>query len=266
VNLGESMNRVSNQATKIETLGGKYQATEELTRRIHNIMIGSYEKGKSGENYLRSTMNALMKIGLVRANTPVKGKVVEYCVVFNDGRLLAIDSKGIATAQLETLFDETTPEAERGKIREQIRGKMKAKVQEVCQYVDPQTTLPCAIMAVPDSIVDLTSEIIPDAVKRNVMIVGYSAVAQLIVYFVKIHGFYSIKEDIAQLKDRLIAIQNEVSKLDQKFFENRFNRPLSMLTSSIQTMREVIGTVASHSSLEQGEAGDRSGLQEPERS
>jgi hypothetical protein len=56
---------IGQQAIKIETLGKKYEETEALTRRMYNIMIGSYEKGKSGENTLRNMMNELMKIGLV---------------------------------------------------------------------------------------------------------------------------------------------------------------------------------------------------------
>ena len=76
-------------------------------------MIGSYEKGKSGENTLRNMMNELMKIGLVRQNVNVGTKVVEYGVVFNDGKILAIDSKVVATQDIETLLDEKTPEQDR---------------------------------------------------------------------------------------------------------------------------------------------------------
>ena len=48
------------------------------TRRIHNIMIGSYEKGRSGENYLLNMMGELMKIGL-RARE--KGE--KWCLIFS---------------------------------------------------------------------------------------------------------------------------------------------------------------------------------------
>ena len=61
----KSIGNISTQATKIETLGKKYEETEALTRRMYNIMIGSYEKGKSGENYLRNMMNELMKMSLL---------------------------------------------------------------------------------------------------------------------------------------------------------------------------------------------------------
>lgn len=243
-NLSQSITNISTQAMKIETLGKKYEETEALTRRMYNIMIGSYEKGKSGENYLRNMMNELMKIGMVRQNVPIGSKMVEYCVVFDDGKLLAIDSKVVATRDVEALFDEKTPEKDRDVLRKKIRNALGKKVEEVCKYIDPQTTLPCAVMAIPDSLVDLSSEIVPDAVRKNVMVAGYSAVPQLIVYFIRIHGFYAIEEDVAELKDRLMTIQQEISKLDDKFFANRFERPMRMLTNATLTVRQIITSVS----------------------
>ena len=252
--MNQSITNISTQAMKIESIGKKYEETEALTRRIYNIMIGSYEKGRTGENYLRNTMNELMKIGLVRENVPIGSKVVEYCVVFNDGKLLAIDSKVVATRELEVLFDENTSDEDRVKLRESIRNGLKRKIEEVCEYIDPKLTLPCAVMAVPDSIVDLSSEIVPEAVRRNVLVVGYSAVPQLIVYFVRIHGFYSIQMDLAELKDRLMAIQREISKLDDRFFANRFEKPMRTLTNAVLRIREVIGGINNLLSLEYREA------------
>ncbi len=234
---------IGQQAMKIETLGKKYEETEALTRRMYNIMIGSYEKGKSGENTLRNMMNELMKIGLVRQNVPVGTKIVEYGVVFNDGKILAIDSKVVATQDIETLLDENTPEPDREALRKKIRTSVANKMADVCKYIDPTSTLPCAVMAIPDSVVSLTNDVIPEAVNKNVMIAGYSAVPQLIVYFVRIHGFYSIKEDVAELKERLLTIQQATSKLDDKFFSNRFDKPIGMLTKATNEMRQTVGKI-----------------------
>ena len=248
--INQSIGTINAQATKIETLGKKYEETEALTRRMYSIMIGSYEKGKSGENYLRNMMNELMKIGLVRENVPIGSKVVEYCVVFNDGKFLAIDSKVVATRDVETLFDEKTSDKDRDTCRKKIVTGLRNKVNDVCQYIDPQNTLPCAVMAIPDSLVDLSSEIVPEAVKKNVMVTGYSAVPQLIVYFIRIHGFYAIEEDVAELKDRLMAIQQEISKLDDKFFASRFEKPMTMLTNATLKVRQVITSIGGVLSLE----------------
>ena len=234
---------IGQQAVKIETLGKKYEETEALTRRMYNIMIGSYEKGKSGENTLRSMMNELMKIGLVRQNVPVGTKVVEYGVVFSDGKILAIDSKVVATQDIENLLDEKTSEQDREALRKKIKTSVANKMAEVCKYIDPTSTLPCAVMAIPDSVVALTNEVVPEAVAKNVMIAGYSAVPQLIVYFIRIHGFYSIKEDVAELKERLLTIQQATGRLDDKFFANRFDKPIGMLTKATGEMRQTIGKI-----------------------
>ena len=234
---------IGQQAMKIETLGKKYEETEALTRRMYNIMIGSYEKGKSGENTLRSMMNELMKIGLVRQNVPIGRNVVEYGVVFNDGKILAIDSKVVATQDIEELLDEKTSEQDREALRKKIKTSVANKMNEVCKYIDPENTLPCAVMAIPDSVVSLTNEIIPEAVSKNIMIAGYSAVPQLIVYFIRIHGFYSIKEDVAELKERLLTIQQATSKLDDRFFANRFDKPIGMLSKATIEMRQTVGKI-----------------------
>jgi hypothetical protein len=234
---------IGQQAMKIETLGNKYQETEALTRRMYNIMIGSYEKGKSGENTLRSMMNELMKIGLVRQNVPIGRNIVEYGVVFKDGKILAIDSKVIATQDIENLLDEKTSESDREALRKKIKTSVTGKMNEVCKYIDPTSTLPCALMAIPDSVVSLTNEIIPEAVAKNIMIAGYSAVPQLIVYFIRIHGFYSIKEDVAELNERLSTIQQATAKLDDKFFANRFEKPIGMLSKATLEMRQTVGKI-----------------------
>jgi DNA anti-recombination protein RmuC len=188
-------------------------------------------------------MNELMKIGLVRQNIPICTNIVEYAVVFNDGKLLPIDSKVVATNDVETLLDEKTTEEGREVLRKKIKGALANKVNEVCKYIDPKSTLPCAVMAIPDSVVSLTSDIVPEAVRKNIMIAGYSAVPQLIVYYIRIHGFYSIKEDVAEMKERLESIHQEVGKLDDRFFSNRFERPMGTLNKSILEVRQVVARI-----------------------
>lgn len=241
--INTSVGNIKAQAMKIEMIGQKYEETEKLTRNMYNIMIGSYEKGKSGENYLRNMMNELMKIGLVRENIPIGSNVVEYGVVFSDGKILAIDSKVVATKDMEALLDDKISEQDRDVLRKRVKSAIASKVTEVCKYIDPKSTLPCAVMAIPDSVINLTTEIVPEAVRRNVMIAGYSAVPQLIVYFVRIHGFYSIEEDVAELKERLVTVHQEITKIDDRFFSNRFDRPMNTITKALQELRQTISRI-----------------------
>ena len=248
--MGQSVTNISTQAMKIEMIGKKYEETEALTRRIHSHMIGSYEKGRTGETILKNMMNELMKIGFVKQGVPIGSRVVEYCVTFSDGKLLPIDSKVIATKEVEIFFDEEASDKDREASGKKIRNGLKKRLEDVYTYIDPTITLPYAIMAVPDSIMPLSADIVPEAVSKNVMVVGYSAVPQLIVYFIRIHGFYSIKEDVAELKDRLMAIQNQASQLDDKFFANRFERPMTTLTNAVLRTRQVVGGITNLLRLE----------------
>lgn len=249
--MNQSITNISTQAQKMIEIGTKYETTEQLTRRMHNIMIGSYEKGRTGENYLRNMMNELMKIGIVKQNARIGGKVVEYAVNFQDGKFLAIDSKVVATPDIEILFNEESTENERKQAQTKIRNGLKRKIDDLCKYIDPQITLPCAIMAVPDSIVSLSSDVVPEAVQKSVMIVGYSAVPQLVFYFVRIHGFYYIEEDIEAMKERMYAIQKELTGLDEKFFSNRFDKPLTTITNAVNHTQSIVKGVNTIMRIEQ---------------
>ncbi len=66
----------------------------------------------------------------------------------------------------------------------------------------------------------------------------------MIVYFVRIHGFYEIEEDVAVLKDRLMSIQQKISQLVDNFFANRFDRPMKMLNNATLQVRQVLTNVS----------------------
>ena len=98
-------------------------------------------------------------------------------------------------------------------------------------------------MCVPDSVVEIVSEVIPEAVQRKVILLGYAAVPQLIGYFVQIHGFYAIQEDVAELRDKISKAEQEVSRLDDRFFANRFEKPLGTVNSAVSIMKEVASRI-----------------------
>jgi DNA anti-recombination protein RmuC len=238
-NLGSGITAISVQAEKIATLGLRYEEAERLTKDIHAILVGSYSKGRAGEEALRRSMNELMKMGYVRAKLPIGGGVVEYAIVFKDGTVVPIDSKIVSTDEITGLFDEKVSAEERAKLADRVRRKVREKIPEVQKYIDPPNTLPLAIMCVPDSVIEIVGEVIPEAMERKVILLGYSAVPQLIGYFVQIHGFYAIEEDVAELRDRISRAQQEVSRLDDRFFANRFEKPLGTVNGAISLMKEV---------------------------
>jgi DNA anti-recombination protein RmuC len=241
--LGSEIGKISVQAEKIATLGQRYEEAERLTKDIHSILIGSYSKGKAGEEALRRSMGELMKMGYVKARQPIGGGVVEYAISFKDGTLVAIDSKVVSTEEITGLFDDSLSADDRSKLADKIRRKVREKIPEVQKYIDPPRTLPLAIMCVPDSVVEIVSEVIPEAVQRKVILLGYAAVPQLVGYFVQIHGFYAIQEDVAELRDRISKAEQEVSRLDERFFANRFEKPLGTVNGAVSILKEVASRI-----------------------
>lgn len=148
-----------------------------------------------------------------------------------------------ATQQVGDLVDEEIAAEDRARVADKIRKKVRDKIPEVQKYIDPPRTLPFAIMCVPDSIMDLVNEVIPDAVQKNVILLGYSAVPQLVGYFVRIHGFYAIQEDVEELRDGIAKAKQEASRLDETFFANRFEKPLGTMNKALSVMKETASRI-----------------------
>ena len=241
--VGSKVTDISVQAEKIATLGLKYEEAQKLTKDIHSILVGSYTKGKAGEEALRSSLSELSKMGYVKTKQPIHGGVVEYAVSFRDGTLIAIDSKVVSTDEVSDLVDEGIAAEDRAKIADKIRKRVRDKIPEVQKYIDPPLTLPFAIMCVPDSIMDLVNEVIPEAMQKSIILLGYSAVPQLIGYFVRIHGYYAIQEDVEELRDRIAKAQQEASRLDETFFANRFEKPLGTMSKALSALKEAASRI-----------------------
>ena len=241
--VGSQITQISVQAEKIATLSLKYEEAQKLTKDIHSILVGSYTKGKAGEEALRSSLSELAKIGYVKTKQPIHGGIVEYAISFKDGTLVAIDSKVVSTDEVGDLVDEGIAAEDRAKLADKIRKKVRDKIPEVQKYIDPPRTLPFAIMCVPDSIMDLVNEVIPEAVQKNIILLGYSAVPQLVGYFVRIHGFYAIQEDVEELRNRISKAHQEASRLDETFFANRFEKPLGTMNKALSAMKEAASRI-----------------------
>jgi len=231
---------IGSEIEKIKGLSEKFAETEKITKSIHHMLIGSYSKGKTGENILKTVMADLMKMGIIKINQPFGTKTVEYCLTFKNGKILPIDSKVIATTDIEKYYSEETTIEEKEKIKNKIKEELKRKINEVSKYIDPEKTLPCAIMAIPDAAMELTLDIIPEAIQRNIIIVGYSSLPQLLTYFIQIHNYYSIEEDIEEIQRKLTTMKTELSKYDEKFFQNRIEKPLKIIINAVEEIKRTI--------------------------
>ena len=255
VGLGSEIKAVSLQAEKIASYGERYVEAEKLTKDIHSVLIGgSYSKGKAGEEALRRSMIHLVKTGQVKTGQPLGGGVVEYAIVFRDGKMLAVDSKVVSTDEVNALSDEGMSGEDRAKAINKIKTSVRQKIPEVQKYIEPPRTLPMSVLALPDSIMDVVSDLIPEAMERNVILLGYSAVPQLIGYFVRIHESYTVEQDVATLKEKISIVQQELSTLDDKFFRNHIQKPLGTIDGAFDRLRSVVISMKNTLAFDAGEA------------
>jgi HD superfamily phosphohydrolase len=77
-----------------------------------------------------------------------------------------------------------------------------------------------------------------------------------IIHDAKLHEILKLNrplirlEDVAELKDRMMKIKQETSKLDDHFFANRFDKPITMLNNAQLKVRQIIVNINSVLSLE----------------
>lgn len=242
-NLQQETSNIKQQAQIIADIGAKYKDTENLTRRIHSIMIGSYSKGRTGEQVLKSMLGELMRAGIVRQNVYIKTNVVEYGVALLDGKILPLDSKMVGTADLERLHDEATSEEERNEIAKGLIKDIRKKIPEVAAYIQPGMTVPYALMAIPDSLVEYAPEIIGEASSMNVIITGYSSVPSFIEYIYRFYSAYQVPKDVETITVALSKVETSLNSFNNSFFANRIERPMNTLNKAIYELKAGVTSV-----------------------
>src|SRR5262249_57671047 len=79
------------------------------------------------------------------------GKGVEFGLQLPGGKLLPIDSKWTSSAALEELALPDLSSPRRTQVTAAVEREVERRVKEVSQYIDPATTAPFALAAVPDA-------------------------------------------------------------------------------------------------------------------
>lgn len=95
-------------------------------------------------------------------------------------------------------------------------------------------------MAVPDGVMENVDDIVPEVQERNVILLGYSAVPQLIGYFMRIHAFYTTRENIQTLQEKISWTHQELAKLDEPFFRRHFGTSLKNMEDGVQTIKGIV--------------------------
>jgi DNA anti-recombination protein RmuC len=196
-------------------------------------------------------MGELSRAGLVESSVPLGTRVCEYAVKFDDGKILAIDSKVVATSELDRLHADGLSEEERNEMASQIIARIRGKIDEVASYIDPGRTVPFAVMAIPDSIIEYGTGLMAEASRRNVIVLGYSSVPPLIEYFYKVHSAYSVQQDVALIYAGLARVNTSLNKFTDAFFANRFSKPLKTMATATAEIQDGIRRALLSASPEQ---------------
>src|SRR5438874_8058712 len=139
-------------------------------RRLEAVIAGSATRGVAGENILEEALRHLPPEMLQR-NLWVSGKVCEFGLRLPGGKLLAIDSKWTSSASLEEISPPDTEPSRRGQLAAGIEKEVERRIRELSQYIDPDTTAPFALAAIPDGAYGVCRAAFAEAHRRHVIIV-----------------------------------------------------------------------------------------------
>lgn len=247
-NVKEAVTKDLNEARRVlDGIKTEYDARkrtdEEMqgaTRRIEAVLVGSRSRGESGENILSEAFKQF-PAGMIDYNFKVKGKPVEYALILSNQKRLPIDSKWPAEDLLKKLAQETDL-AKKLEIEAEIEKLILKKVKEVTQYIDPVSTTPQAIAAVPDAVFSACKKAHIEAYKDRVLLMPYSMTIPYILALYNLYLQYSRSIEIENLEGYLSLIDKHVSEID-KTLENSISRGATMISNAYQDCKKSIGEI-----------------------
>src|SRR5437660_3171747 len=198
--------RLEQTETLLEGMRAVFVARHQLEedarqslRRLEAIIAGSPTRGAAGENILEEAFRHLPP-DMIRRNVWVNGKVVEFGLRLPGGKLLAHDPKWTSSGPLAELAQADLPVARRIQLAAAVEKEVERRVREVGQYIDPATTAPFALAAVPDGAYAVCRVAFAEAHRRHVIIVGYSMVLPYLLTLYQLHLQFSRSVDMENLQ------------------------------------------------------------------
>ncbi|MBC7320513.1 DNA recombination protein RmuC [bacterium] len=209
--------------TKLETQKLIDEEIQRITKRLESALLGSKSKGEMGENILYESLKQFPP-EMIDVNFKVNGKPVEYAIILSDGKRLPIDSKWIG-------LDEESYDIEKA---------IAKKAKEVSQYIDPVSTIPMAIAAVPDSVFAQCKQAHIRAYRENrVLIMPYSMTIPYILSIYSLHKNYAYNLDTEKISSYLSEIKTSVNKLET-LLENNIARSITMVNNAYNESKQII--------------------------
>lgn len=235
-----TLRSIENVRQAHEDFKGREQENRESLRRMETVIAGTKLKGIAGENILKESLGSFPP-GMVRSNVRLKGKEVEFALVMANNKLMPIDSKWPSTSLLDELSKQED-ESQRDRIRNQIQKVVIRRVDEISQYIDPETTTPWAIAAIPDSAYIICKGAHFDAYKQNVILISYSMIAPYLLMFFSLHLQYYSTVDLDNLTHYLLDIRRHIEKMSE-ILENKIYRASTMISNASDEYRQIIGAI-----------------------
>src|SRR5271157_1004253 len=188
--------------------------TADSVGRLEMIIAGTQSKGSAGENIVEVVFAKLPIEWQVR-NFNVNGKTVEFGLRLPNNLVLPIDSKWPATHLLEQFAAAHDPE-EQKRLKGEIEKSILQKAKEVGKYIDPDLTMPFGIAVVPDSVFDLSSGVLADVYKLNVVLVSYSMLIPYLMLVLQTALKTMQTVDMQKLDAYLQAVQNSIQAMQDE--------------------------------------------------
>lgn len=244
----EVRDRLGQTTALLERMGAAVSARQEVEaearqslRRLEAVIAGSSTRGAAGENILEEAFRHL-PAEMLQRNFWVNGKVCEFGFRLPGGRVLAVDSKWTSSAGLEELARPETTAARRAQLVASVEKEVERRIREVSQYIDPDTTAPFAVAAVPDGAFALCRGAFTEAHRRHVVIVGYSLALSYLLTLFQLHLQFSRNVDMENLQACLMEVDRQLDGLESTL-ENKLQRAVTMLGNTYTDGKQSVARI-----------------------
>jgi len=195
----------------------------------------------------------------IKTDYPIRGGRVEFALSLpGDDKVIPIDSKFVATKEIEKIESENeNPMVKREAVRK-IISAVRLQVEKITKYLDPDMTAGFGIAVIPDTVYKIcvfTKEglkLREEASKSGVIILSYSLLLPFILLLLQV--FTRIKQpplSIQKLSSSLKEMEKSLTKLLNEA-NKRFTSAITMLQNSrdlmvgeITKMQAIISSVKS---------------------
>lgn len=244
--------RLDQAMASLGSLSGAFEerrAFDERSSRavesIQRLVVGSYSRGRVGENLLEAALGELPP-ELVARDFTLGGRVCEFALRMDDGKLLPVDSKWAAAELLVELdgLDSTQDMNKREAIRRRIESQVSARVRDVAGYINPALTIPMAVLAVPDAVFACCRKVHSTGRALRVTIVSYSNALPILLSVSNLYRAYGRDIDSERVSECMHEVSVCLGELGDRL-EGHLSRGLKQATNAVDEMRSLISKSSS---------------------